>query len=142
MVQLRDPVLASFCKDKDIVTWEELITRVSSMMKSKYTVSNNMKEIEAKGKIQPISMRVENRSGNKKVTLVDNIEMYGLNIANFCKECQQGVAASATVITEPNKPYSKLMVQGNQIIYIYNLLTGKKKLYFLYSILVLFFSTN
>lgn len=125
MVKLLEPNIAAIFKDKDVISWEELMSRVCGLMKSCYKVTGAAKEIEAKGKIQPIQMKVETRSGNKKVTLVDNIELFGIPIAEFAKECQVGVSASASTSRPPGKKSDQLMVQGNQVLFIYNLLTGR-----------------
>lgn len=81
-------------------------------------------ETVVKGKLEKIKMRVEKRA-NKKVTLVDNIELYGISIQEFAKECQHGVAASASTYEIPGKKSKQLMVQGDQTAFIYDLLKGK-----------------
>lgn len=124
IVKLQEPHLAALFKNKDEVTWEELMIKVCSTMKSCYKVTGSVKAIEAKGKIQPITMKVETRSGNKKVTLVDNIELFGISISEFAKECQHGVSASASTSKAPGKKSDQLMVQGNQVLFIHHLLTG------------------
>lgn len=69
------------------------------------------------------------RSGNKKVTLIDNLELFGIRINDFAKECQHGVAASTSISRPPGKKCDQLLVQGNQVLFVYNLLTGKTKLF-------------
>lgn len=128
MVKLQDPNLASIFKDKDAVSWEELMNKVCSMMKSCYKVHGAVKDVEAKGKIQPISMKVETRTGNKKVTIIDNIELFGISISEFAKECQHGVSASASISRPPGKKSDQLMVQGNQVLFVHHLLTDKYKI--------------
>lgn len=73
-------------------------------------------------------MSVQTRSGNKKVTLIDNLELYGIRMSEFAKECQHGVAASTSVAKVPGKKYDQLLVQGNQILFIYSLLVDKYKI--------------
>lgn len=94
-------------------------------MKPCYTVSSDgHQEAVIKGKVEPITMVISNRSGNKKVTLIDNLELYGIPIYEFAKQCQHGVAASTTISQVPGKRSQQLLVQGNQIHFIYNLLKG------------------
>lgn len=101
-----------------------LTENVFKLMKPYYKVVTGEEEKIAKGKIQPINIVVETRTGNKKVTLVDNLELFGIRITEFAKECQHGVAASATINKPPGKKCEQLLIQGNQVLYIYNHLIG------------------
>lgn len=99
--------------------------KVFKSMKPCYTLTTDgQQEAVIKGKVEPITMIISNRSGNKKVTLVDNLELYGISIHEFAKQCQHGVAASTTVSHLPGKKSQQLLVQGNQIHFIYKLLKG------------------
>lgn len=99
--------------------------KVFKSMKPYYAVStDNQQGPVIKGKVQPITMVISNRSGNKKVTLVDNLELYGIPIQKFAKQCQHGVAASTSVLNVPGKKSQQLLVQGNQIHFIHKLLKG------------------
>lgn len=93
-------------------------------MKPCYKLITADEEKVEKGKIEPINIKVETRSGNKKVTLIDNLELFGIKLTEFSKECQHGVAASTTTSKLPGKKYDQLMVQGNQVLFVYNLLIG------------------
>lgn len=127
-VNLQEPYLAKLFKDKETVCWEELMEKICGSMKSCFKVSGGSREVEAKGKIQPISMRVETRTSNKKVTLVDNIDLFGISINEFAKECQHGVSASTTISKPPGKKTDQLLIQGNQVHFVYKLLTEKYKI--------------
>ncbi|XP_063995162.1 eukaryotic translation initiation factor 2D isoform X2 [Diachasmimorpha longicaudata] len=74
------------------------------------------------GKLEPIDITVTTRSNNKKVTLVNNLEQFGIKLDEFSKECQ-GIGASATITDVPGKKTPSVLVQGNQVIYVYKLLT-------------------
>ena len=50
-----------------------------------------------KGAAQPISITTALRSGNKTVTLADNIELYGIDPRELAERMQRAVASSATV---------------------------------------------
>ncbi|XP_055851834.1 eukaryotic translation initiation factor 2D [Episyrphus balteatus] len=75
-----------------------------------------------------IQMSLATRSGNKKVTLVSNIECYGIILPEFIKLCKQGAAASTTIVKVPNQNREMLQVQGNQVRFIFNLLTETYKI--------------
>ncbi|ERL87099.1 eukaryotic translation initiation factor 2D [Dendroctonus ponderosae] len=123
-------VLKTVCKTENPVSWEEVFEKVCESMKSCFKVSsgNDFSQLN-KGKVSPIYMSVSTRSGNKKVTLVDNLEVFGVNIQEFAKECQHGVAASTSITpTPPGKKCDQLLVQGNQVIFIHNLLVDKYKI--------------
>jgi len=75
-----------------------------------------------------IQMSLATRSGNKKVTLVTNIDCYGIILTEFIKLCKEGAAASTTLVKLPNQKREVLQIQGNQIRFIYNLLTDKYKI--------------
>ncbi|XP_057656877.1 eukaryotic translation initiation factor 2D [Diorhabda carinulata] len=120
-------VLAKICKTEHPVAWEEAIEKICSAMKNCYKVKSGNEEIQGKGKISPITLSVSVRSGNKKVTLIDNLELFGIRVTDFAKECQHGVAASTSISRPPGKKCDQLLVQGNQVLFVYNLLTDKYK---------------
>lgn len=128
VINVRDTPLGTLCKNENAVSWEELIEKVCSAMKSCYKVTSGSEETVSKGKIQPIMMSAHTRSGNKKVTLIDNLELYGIRLSEFSKECQHGVAASTSITRPPGKKSDQLLVQGNQILFVYNLLIDKYKI--------------
>lgn len=116
--------LIKICKTENYVTWEELMEKVCESMKPCYKIVSANTELVNKGKVSPITLTVSQRSGNKKVTLVDNLELFGIHIADFAKECQHGVAASTSISRPLGKKCDQLLVQGNQVLFVHNLLTG------------------
>lgn len=147
--------LAGVIKTDEPLSWEELMQKVFSSMTNSYTINHTGAQIMGKGKVEPIVITVATRSGNKKVftittvhsynihisilleyvnstinmeqvTLVDNLELYGIHTAEFGKECQHGVAASTTVSKPVGKKYDQLLIQGNQVAFVGNLLIGTK----------------
>jgi translation initiation factor 2D len=62
-----------------------------------------------------------------QVTLVNNLELYGIDIQEFARECQHGVAASTSISCVPGKKSQQLLVQGNQVLFVGNLLMGTLK---------------
>ncbi|XP_022901149.1 eukaryotic translation initiation factor 2D [Onthophagus taurus] len=117
--------LSHICKGEAMVTWEELMEKICASMKQCFKVTTGVEEIVSKGKLEPIVMTVQRRGGNKKVTLIDNLELYGIRIGEFAKECQHGVAASTSISRPPGKKCEELLVQGNQVLFVYNLLIDK-----------------
>lgn len=55
---------------------------------------------------------------------MNNLETFGINLKEFSKECQN-IGASATITDDPGKKTPSVLVQGNQILYVYKLLTGE-----------------
>lgn len=128
LVNVGNTPFGTLCKNENSVAWEELMEKVISAMKSCYKVTSGAEETISKGKIQPIVMSTQTRSGNKKVTLIDNLELFGIKLSEFAKECQHGVAASTSISKIPGKKSDQLLVQGNQILFVYNLLVDKYKI--------------
>jgi translation initiation factor 2D len=62
-----------------------------------------------------------------QVTLINNLELYGINIQEFARECQHGVAASTSISSVPGKKSLQLLIQGNQVLFVGNLLMGMLK---------------
>ncbi|KNC30746.1 hypothetical protein FF38_11728 [Lucilia cuprina] len=83
---------------------------------------------DVRGNKPMIQMSLATRSGNKKVTLVSNIESYGIILTEFIKLCKQGAAASTTIVTLPNQNREMLQIQGNQVRFVYTLLTETYKI--------------
>jgi translation initiation factor 2D len=52
------------------------------------------------------------------------LETFGIKLEDFSKECQV-IGASATITDIPGKKTPSVLVQGNQVLYVYKLLTGK-----------------
>lgn len=107
--------------------------KIFDIMRPCYTVSSDSydngpksfhQDNVIKGKLEPINMVIQRRSGNKKVTLVDNLEVYGINVSTFSKECQRALSVSTTLLLPPGKKYQQLLLQGNHIEYLHHLLKG------------------
>merc|ERR1719397_1633859 len=81
-----------------------------------------------KGKIELIEVNVENRMGNKKVTVIKNLESFGIEPKNFAQSLQQAAASSTTVNPVPGKNISGhlVIVQGVQTKHVKSLLESFK----------------
>ena len=79
------------------------------------------------GGLPPVALNVETRSGNKKVTLVTNLETYGVNPGALGKEIRVQAAASTSVSAAPGQKLGakQLLIQGNQVNLVVTILTEK-----------------
>ncbi|KAH7971059.1 hypothetical protein HPB49_018468 [Dermacentor silvarum] len=125
LVQM-DPRLsdAAACSSEKL-SWEELFSRVLSRMQPAHEVTpaGGGPPVVHRGALPFISFTVAQRTGNKKVTLVEGLETYGIDVAHLAHEVQVGVAASTTLTTLANGK-QQLLVQGNQVVFLEKLLTG------------------
>ncbi|XP_077863853.1 eukaryotic translation initiation factor 2D-like, partial [Saccoglossus kowalevskii] len=82
-----------------------------------------------KGKVPSITINVEKRTGNKKVTLVQNLEVFGIDPKSFARTVQVNVAASTSISPLPgNGAGFQVLIQGNQINYVAQLLLDEFKI--------------
>lgn len=104
--------------------WEDIMNRCIDRMKPAYQIKfPGQAPVIKKGSLEPISLAVVQRASNKKVTLVHNLETYGVDPEAFAHTVQIGVAASTSVYPAPNKKEgSEVMIQGNQVKFIASLL--------------------
>lgn len=120
-----DPRLsdAAACSS-DRLSWEELFKRVMSRMQPAHEVTAaGCAPVVHRGALPPISFTVAQRTGNKKVTLIEGLEAYGIDPSHFAHEVQVGVAASVSV-SPLSSGKQQLLVQGNQVAFLERLLTG------------------
>ncbi|XP_061488093.1 eukaryotic translation initiation factor 2D [Rhineura floridana] len=104
--------------------WDDLLSRCLYRLQPFHQVTFfGHESIVRKGNIDPIDITIAQRSSNKKVTIIKNLELYGLDpqaVANFL---QQKVQASATVTTLPGaKDRAQVQIQGNQTHHLAKLL--------------------
>ena len=84
--------------------WEKLSSRIISKMSNGYSLSiKGYPPSVNKGKLEMIEMSIASRSGNKKVTLVHNLDIFKIDLQEFAHKCQVGVAASSSIHDAPNK---------------------------------------
>ncbi|XP_050426019.1 eukaryotic translation initiation factor 2D-like [Adelges cooleyi] len=116
-------------KDKLLISFKDLIDEIIKLMhRTEISCLNTDSKKALKKKINTIDIAVNNRSGNKKVTLVNNLEMYGVDLTKFSKECQHGVAASTTINDVPNAQNRQVQIQGCQVPFVFKLLTDQYKI--------------
>jgi len=117
---------------------DKVASRITDKMSQGYKMEvksgNTTKTVVQKGKLEPVEMILGTRSGNKKVTLIHNLDIYGIDMNEFAHKCQDGVAASTTIHEASNKkragghPVMEVLIQGNQVAFVSKLLIDEYKL--------------
>ncbi|XP_070122685.1 eukaryotic translation initiation factor 2D isoform X2 [Equus przewalskii] len=118
-----DPILCDCILEKDEqhtvmkLPWDSLLTRCLEKLQPAYQVTFPGQEpIVKKGKICPIDITLAQRASNKKVTVVRNLEAYGLDPCLVAAILQQRCQASTTVTPAPGaKDSLQVQIQGNQV---------------------------
>ena len=84
----RDDVLSEIFPGKTEVKWEELQQAILSKMSPGYSLQfGQQPKIIFKGKLDCIELSVATRSGNKKVTLIHNLDTYQVKVSeSFSRE--------------------------------------------------------
>lgn len=128
-----DDMIRETCElnaDVTVIPFDQLLALITDKMEHSYAMRNK-NELKTSGKTVPIKMTLATRSGNKKVTLIDHLEMFGIRLPEFAQACKIGVAASTSIIRPDcpgNSNKGQLLVQGNQIRFVYKLLTETYKI--------------
>lgn len=131
---LLDDVLVEICvgqreNDNPIsMPLEKVIAIVHSRMDNTFEMRSQTGPVIKGGKKPIIQITTATRMGNKKVTLISNLEAYGINIAEFSKACKIGVQASTSITKVPGTSTNQFQIQGNHVRYIYTLLTDTYKI--------------
>ncbi|XP_071516840.1 eukaryotic translation initiation factor 2D isoform X2 [Panulirus ornatus] len=110
---------------KETLRWDEIFSRMLGRMAPAVKITRHGSvPVIRKGKLEPIELAVAKRSGNKKVTLVYNASLYGIDEAEFAHQIQVGVAASTSVGPAEHKPQgtTQVLIQGNQVAFVGRLL--------------------
>ncbi|XP_070496816.1 eukaryotic translation initiation factor 2D [Chironomus tepperi] len=106
---------------------ENVIAIVQSQMNETFEMRSQAGGLAKGGKRAIIQITTATRMGNKKVTLVSNLESFGINIESFSKACKVGVQASTAMTKVPGTNINQFQIQGNHVRFIYNLLTDTYK---------------
>ncbi|XP_047608742.1 eukaryotic translation initiation factor 2D isoform X2 [Phacochoerus africanus] len=131
-----DPILCDCILEKNeqhTVTklpWDSLLSRCLEKLQPAYRVTFPGQEpIVKKGKICPIDITLAQRASNKKVTVVRNLEAYGLDPYSVAAILQQRCQASTTVTPAPGaKDSLQVQIQGNQVHHLGRLLLDEYQL--------------
>ncbi|CAH2088188.1 unnamed protein product [Euphydryas editha] len=108
---------------QELIKWEELMSSVLGRM----TPSTEMQYADGtvkliKSRLEPVKMQVATRSGNKKVTLVSNLESFGFELAALARACQLRAGAACGVTRSAAARADQLMLQGDQTHFVAKLL--------------------
>ncbi|XP_065735366.1 eukaryotic translation initiation factor 2D isoform X2 [Phocoena phocoena] len=131
-----DPILCDCILEKGEqhtvmkLPWDSLLNRCLEKLQPAYQVTFPGQEpIVKKGKICPIDITLAQRASNKKVTVVRNLEAYGLDPCSVATILQQRCQASTTVTPAPGtKDILQVQIQGNQIHHLSRLLLEEYRL--------------
>ena len=112
LVQL-DPMLSAVMKTRALTaSWNEVMQRVESACGKCFIISLPDKfPVTVKGKLPPIEFKVEKRTGNKKVTIISNFSIFGINSKELAHQLQILMSSSATVEAGPAS--ETVLVQGD-----------------------------
>ncbi|XP_078098334.1 eukaryotic translation initiation factor 2D isoform X2 [Mustelus asterias] len=112
------------------LTWDDLFTRcLMKLQKCHQVTFPGQKPVVRKGEIKPINIDIAQRGSNKKVTIVENLEAFGLDPQTLGNALQQKAQASVTMFQVPGtKDKMALQVQGNQVNHIAKLLTEEYRI--------------
>ncbi|XP_007439647.1 eukaryotic translation initiation factor 2D isoform X2 [Python bivittatus] len=121
---LCDCLLSKAEQDISKLKWDDLLSRCLDKLQPFHQVTFLGQEpVVRKGNIYPIDVTIAQRSSNKKITIIKNLELYGLDPQALASTLQQKVQASATIITDPGaKDRAQVQIQGNQIGHLAKLL--------------------
>ncbi|XP_006834126.1 PREDICTED: eukaryotic translation initiation factor 2D isoform X1 [Chrysochloris asiatica] len=131
-----DPILCDCILEKNEqhavlkLPWDSLLTRCLEKLQPAYqVVFPGQEPIVKKGKICPIDITLAQRASNKKVTVVRNLEAYGLDPSSVAAILQQRCQASTTVSPAPGtKDSLQVQIQGNQVHHVGRLLLEEYQL--------------
>lgn len=128
-----DETLQKVCslnENQKIVMFDDLLSLIIDKMDHSYAMRHR-NELKTSGKQATIKMTLATRCGNKQVTLIDHLEMFGIRLTEFAQVCKIGVASSTSIL-RPNCPGNgnkgQILIQGNQIRFVHNLLTTTYKI--------------
>lgn len=102
---------------------EKIIVIVHSRMEQTFEMRSQSGPVTKGGKKPIIQISTATRMGNKKVTLVSNLESYGINISEFSKACKVGVQASTSITKVAGTNINQFQIQGNHVRFVHTLLT-------------------
>uniref|UniRef100_A0A667XWW0 Eukaryotic translation initiation factor 2D n=1 Tax=Myripristis murdjan TaxID=586833 RepID=A0A667XWW0_9TELE len=117
-------------QEVNVLKWDDLFSRtLGRMQECCQVVFPGQAPVIKKGHIEPIDISVASRGSNKKVTLIKNLEVYGLDPTAVSTALQHRVQASSVLQPLPGaKDKVLVQIQGNQIQQVGNLLLDHYKI--------------
>ncbi|CAG9782342.1 unnamed protein product [Diatraea saccharalis] len=110
---------------EEVVPWDEVMRGVQAVLTAATLLEDDGGTKLIRSRLPPVTMTVATRAGNKKVTLVSNLEAFGFRLGQLTHEVQQQAAAAASVTRSPGSKHDQLMLQGDQTHFIAKLLIEK-----------------
>ncbi|KJH46763.1 hypothetical protein DICVIV_07179 [Dictyocaulus viviparus] len=126
-----DPILASVTNIQgETADWNTLVQKIQSKMTKTFVLRMpDGRELVKKINMPKIILKVETRTGNKKVTLINNLSAFGIDAKKLCQQIQVEAATSATITNEAiNCEGPQIIVLGNQVNQIGHLLQNNYKI--------------
>ncbi|KAM9476111.1 eukaryotic translation initiation factor 2D [Clarias gariepinus] len=125
-----NPVLCDCLLDKseyqelEVLKWDDLFSRTLSRMQLCHQMQfPGQAPVVRKGQAEPIDISVASRGSNKKVTIIKNLEMFGIDPASVADTLQHLVQASSVLHDVPGAKERQLVqIQGNQVHHVGKLL--------------------
>uniref|UniRef100_H2YWQ6 SUI1 domain-containing protein n=1 Tax=Ciona savignyi TaxID=51511 RepID=H2YWQ6_CIOSA len=110
-------------------TWENVFKMLTSKMQVYHQLKfKEMPPIVNKGPPPCVVITTQKRTGNKKVTLVKNLESFLIDPNEFMdvirKTAQASTSISLLPSSKPTQPFYQVLVQGNQVHCVESILTG------------------
>ncbi|KAF4803975.1 Eukaryotic translation initiation factor 2D [Turdus rufiventris] len=121
-------VIINYVKNNELVdeTNKKCLERLQPLHQVTFS---GQEPVVRKGNIEPIDISIAQRSSNKKVTIIKNLELYGLDPQCVANTLQQKVQASATISPAPGaKDRVQVQIQGNQIHHLAKMLLEEYQL--------------
>jgi len=127
---LGDIVMAKGDNGSKELRWEELMQYIVGKMSPGYSLQfQGEPACNFKGKLDPVELTTATRSGNKKVTLINNLDTYQIDPVEFAHKCQVYLSVGTTSHPAPNrKSGTEVMIQGNHVGYAAKLLLEEYKI--------------
>jgi len=125
---LLSDVLFNKGKHQHSLTWDGIMTSMLQHMNPCHEVKYPGEEaVVRKGKMDFVEVTTEKRMGNKMVTIVKNLESFGIDMKVFAQGLQQAAASSTSVNPVPGKNGGHLViVQGLQMKHVKTLIETHK----------------
>ncbi|XP_073675194.1 eukaryotic translation initiation factor 2D [Garra rufa] len=110
--------------------WDELFSRTLIRMQECHEVLfPGQRPVVKKGQMESIDITVASRGSNKKVTIIKNLESFGLDPAVVADTLQHQVQASCVLQDSPGAKNRVLVqIQGNQVQQVGKLLLDRYKI--------------
>lgn len=108
----------------DSLKWAQIFERFFAKLTPAYEMKfADGRILKKKGKIATICIKIQRRTSNKKITLVDNLNVFGIDPEIFAHQVQLGVCCSTSLNEAgPGCEGPQVQIQGNQAIFLERLL--------------------